>query len=430
MDFLKLGLSPVICKILEKQGFTTPTFVQQQTIPQALEGRDLLVSAQTGTGKTASFLLPLIQTLTETKGRARLARSLILEPTRELALQVLQSFQAFSEESSLKAALLVGGESMIEQKKILSRGVDVLIATPGRLIDLIERGQLMLLGVHCVIIDEADRMLDMGFVPDINRLMSILPPKKQTLLFSATFPPEIKKLADTYLDNPADIHIAPQERTASTIKQFLVKIENLEKQQVIRHLLDKFLENRPGIIFCNRKKDISLLVNFLKSQGFQAEALHGDMTQSLRNEAVKRFKENHIKILVASDIAARGLDVENLGLVINCDIPRNIDDYVHRIGRTGRAGQEGFAFSLVSLSDKKLWQAVEKSIQQTVEVYQWKPEPQQKISASLKPQRNLLPSKVSNHKTSSLIAENIVGFGEFIPAFMLRPFLISELAQQ
>ena len=436
MNFLELGLSPALCKTLETVGYTTPTPIQQQTIPHALGGKDVLASAQTGTGKTASFLLPLIQRLLDTPGRARLARAVILEPTRELALQVMQSFQTFTTDLSLKAALLVGGESMIEQQKLLSRGVDILIATPGRLLDLIDRGQIMLLGIQYVIIDEADRMLDMGFIPDINRLMVALPNQKQTLLFSATFPDEIKKLADTYLKAPEHIHVTPENRTAATIKQYFLKVDTSEKRQALRYVLEKFADDKPCIIFCNRKKDISLLVTSLKKYGYEAAGLHGDLAQSVRSETVKQFKEGTIKILVASDIAARGLDVENLNLVVNFDIPYQTEDYVHRIGRTGRAGQEGVALSLVSPHDQKAWQAVEKSIDQKAEQIEWQPpieaakQPVRKVGGpGHKKEKEHFAHKKHRDQSDSAL-DLVIGFGDFVPAFMLKTFQLNEMGVQ
>ncbi|RZI45208.1 DEAD/DEAH box helicase [Candidatus Finniella inopinata] len=445
MNFLELGLSPALCKTLETIGYTTPTPIQQQTIPHVLQGKDVLASAQTGTGKTASFLLPLIQKLLDTPGRARLARAVILEPTRELALQVMQSFQAFTADVPLKAALLVGGESMLEQQKILGRGVDILIATPGRLLDLIERGQIMLLGIQYVIIDEADRMLDMGFIPDINRLMAALPPQKQTLLFSATFPNEIKKLADTYLKTPEHIHITPENRTAATIKQYFLKVGPLEKREALRYVLEKFAKDEQCIVFCNRKRDISLLLTALKKYGYQTAALHGDLAQSARSETVKQFKEGVIKILVASDIAARGLDVENLSLVVNFDIPHQPEDYVHRIGRTGRAGQLGIAFSLVSPHDQKAWQAVEKSIDQKLEPFEWEApvkvleKPVPRVAAQpnrTKEQQQQPPRPRENDRMpykkhpsqDDFGFDSVVGFGDFVPAFMLTTFQLNEMA--
>lgn len=465
MNFLELGLSPALCKTLETVGYTTPTPIQQQTIPHVLQGKDVLASAQTGTGKTGAFLLPLIQRLIDTPGRARLARAVILEPTRELALQVMQSFQTFTTDIPLKAALLVGGESMIEQQKLLGRGVDILIATPGRLLDLIDRGQIMLLGIQHVIIDEADRMLDMGFIPDINRLMVALPNQKQTLLFSATFPNEIKKLADTYLKTPEHIHITPENRTAATIKQYFLNVGPLEKRQALRYVLEKFAKDEQCIIFCNRKRDISLLVTSLKRYGHQTAGLHGDLAQSARSDTVKQFKEGTIKILVASDIAARGLDVENLSLVINFDIPYQTEDYVHRIGRTGRAGQQGIALSLVSAHDQKAWEAVEKLIGQKAEQVEWSA-PAEKVVAPPPPRRveqparrtpeqpktapeqepahrtaeqqqqparrkenDRLPYKKHHHQADSGF-DSVVGFGDFVPAFMLKTFQLNDMGAQ
>ena len=433
MDFRALGLSPHLCETIDSLGYQRPTPIQQQAIPCILKGQDILASAQTGTGKTASFLLPLIHLLTMSRGRARLSRAIVIEPTRELALQVMQSFTSFAKDLPIKAALLVGGESMTEQQKVLTRGVDVLIATPGRLLDFIERGQLMLLGIQYVIIDEADRMLDMGFMPDVNRLMAALPANKQTLLFSATFPEEIKKLADAYLKLPQEVHVAPQTRTAITIDQYQIPTENLKKRQTVRYLLDQFGQDTPTIIFCNRKREIGALISSLKRHGYQAAALHGDLAQSERNETLKHFKENEVKVLVASDVAARGLDVEKLGLVINFDVPHNPEDYVHRIGRTGRAGQEGRAFSLVNKLDQKAWGAVENFIQKKIDVFKVPTfeTPKKAVATSPKKARTPLSSHKPSHKKSfeegASLAYPVVGFGEFTPAFMLRPINFDSL---
>ncbi len=456
MGFSKLGLSSKLCETIASLGYHTPTPVQQQAIPYALRGQDILACAQTGTGKTAGFLLPLIEILSDSRAKARMPRAIILEPTRELALQVLENFNTYAKSYSLKAALLVGGESLTQQEKILQQGVDVLIATPGRLLDLLERGKIMLLETKYVVIDEADRMLDMGFIPDVNRLMAMLPRNRQTLLFSATLADEIKKLVDTYLVQPKKIIITPEERTAATIEQHYVAVGPRQKREAVRHLLSSFGKDTPNIIFCNRKSEISILVSSLKRHGFDVEGLHGDLTQTTRNKTLKDFKENPASTLVASDVAARGLDVDKLGLVINFDVPINAEDYVHRIGRTGRAGQTGKAFTLVTETekDKKLWMAVEKFIQQQIPVFSIpfekekpfkapgtkkpeikKPElkapVERKVSAEIKesvePKSPVSPSQKMPHKyvrkerfPSYEHPENVVGFGEFAPAFILK----------
>lgn len=436
MGFSDLGLSSNLCDTIASLGYHSPTPVQKQAIPLVLRGQDVLACAQTGTGKTAGFLLPLIEILSTSRSKARLPRAIILEPTRELAMQVLGNFKAYTAGSTLKAALLVGGESLSEQDKTLQRGVDVLIATPGRLLDFIERGKIMLLETKYIVIDEADRMLDMGFIPDVNRLVAMLPKRRQTLLFSATLSPEIRKLADTYLFQPKEITIAPEEKTAATIEQHCIAVEPKQKREAVRFLLRQFGENTPSILFCNRKRDISILVSSLKRHGFKVAGLHGDLAQDLRNKTLKEFKDKDIHILVASDIAARGLDVEKLGLVINFDVPINAEDYVHRIGRTGRAGHVGTAFTLVSQADKKLWNAVEKFIDQSISSFflpqEEKPAQKtikkQKVSQKKEtPQPKKASSKENGLPTSLQNDAKILGFGEFTPAFMLKAVVLSDL---
>ncbi len=426
MGFTELGLSSNLCETIASLGYHTPTPVQQQAIPYALRGQDILACAQTGTGKTAGFLLPLIEILSDSRAKARMPRAIILEPTRELAMQVLENFKAYTKSYNLKAALLVGGESLTQQEKILQQGVDVLIATPGRLLDLLERGKIILLETKYVVIDEADRMLDMGFIPDVNRLMVLLPRNRQTLLFSATLPDEIKKLVDTYLVQPKKITVTPKERTAVTIEQNYVSVGLKQKRQAVRHLLSTFGKETPSIIFCNRKKDVSILVSSLKRHGFTVEGLHGDLTQTLRNQTLKEFKEKPVSTLVASDVAARGLDVDKLGLVINFDVPINPEDYVHRIGRTGRAGLTGKAFTLVTEKDKKLWTAVEKFIQQEITEFKIPfeketPQKTSEVKTSVSPENKALRKNVKENRIHSYDhSENVIGFGEFTPAFMLK----------
>ncbi|MCX7338501.1 MAG: DEAD/DEAH box helicase [Alphaproteobacteria bacterium] len=369
MEFQKLGLSPLLCESVRGFGYTQPTPIQEQAIPYVLRGQDVLGCAQTGTGKTASFLLPLIQLLLESPGRARLSRAVILEPTRELATQVLDNFKNYCKNIPLSAVLLVGGESFSDQEKALQQGADVLIATPGRLLDLINRGKIMMIGTKYAVIDEADRMLDMGFIPDVDRILAGLSPQRQTLLFSATLSPEIRKLANTYLVNPQEITVAPTVRTAITIQQFSVSLPTKQKPQAVQALLKKYGKGISSLIFCNRKRDISILVTTLKRYGFKVEALHGDLSQSTRNQALASLKQKDLDVLVASDVAARGLDIEDLDIVINYDVPINVEDYVHRIGRTGRAGQQGQAFTLVSDPEKKQWAAIETFTHQKIDEY-------------------------------------------------------------
>lgn len=368
MKFSELGLSSELEQTVNKLGYAIPTPIQEQAIPQILRGRDLFGCAQTGTGKTASFILPMIDVLHGSRSKVRMPRSIVLEPTRELAAQVLESFETYGKDHKLKAALLVGGESMSDQEKQLKRGVDVLIATPGRLLDLFERGQILLADVKILVIDEADRMLDMGFIPDVDRIVATLPKMRQTLLFSATMPPEIKKLAQAYLINPKEIIIAPATRTAATVTQHVVRVEDAQKREALRQILGAQENPGPIIIFCNRKRDISVLTSSLKRYGYEAGSLHGDMAQSQRNLTLDNFKNGKVTVLVASDVAARGLDVDGLSLVINFDVPMNAEDYVHRIGRTGRAGNAGVAITLVSHRDEKYLAGVQAFIHQEIPV--------------------------------------------------------------
>jgi superfamily II DNA/RNA helicase len=359
MPFADLGLSPEVLRAVEEVGYVEPTPIQAQAIPYVLMGRDVLGSAQTGTGKTASFTLPMIDILTSGRARVRMPRSLILEPTRELATQVAENFDVYGKYHKLNQALLIGGESFAEQLKKLDRGVDVLIATPGRLLDLFERGKILLSDVKILVIDEADRMLDMGFIPDVERIVSLLPKIRQTLFFSATMPPEIRRLADAFLSNPKTISVAPPASPAASVIQALAVVDHQDKRETLRHLLRT--ENvRNAVIFCNRKRDVDILHRSLAKHGFDAAPLHGDMAQARRTETLDRFRAGEIAILVASDVAARGLDIEGLSHVFNFDVPIHAEDYIHRIGRTGRAGREGHSFTLASESDGRFVDAIEK----------------------------------------------------------------------
>jgi superfamily II DNA/RNA helicase len=367
MEFADLGLSEPVLKAVAEAGYTTPTPIQAQAIPIVLMGRDVLGTAQTGTGKTAGFTLPLIDILAGGRARARMPRALILEPTRELADQVAQSFDKYGKNSPLSMALLIGGVNYTEQEKLLDRGVDVLIATPGRLIDHFERGKVMLTGVQIFVIDEADRMLDMGFMPDIERIGKMLPPLRQTLFFSATMAPEMRKLADKFLSNPKEIEVARQATTAESIAQFQIQVSHRMKREALRTLI-RNEDVKNAIIFCNRKRDVDILAKSLIRHGFDAAALHGDMDQSARTATLEKFKKGEIGILVASDVAARGLDVQGLTHVFNFDVPTHPEDYVHRIGRTGRAGMNGRAFTLVAGEDGKYLSAITRLIQRDIPV--------------------------------------------------------------
>ena len=359
MKFDDFGLSDPILKALAESGYETPTPIQLEAIPVALMGRDILGCAQTGTGKTASFTLPMIEVLHNGRAKARMPRALILEPTRELAAPVAENFEKYGKHLKLSHALLIGGEFMAEQMKTLERGVDVLIATPGRLIDMFERGKIMMSDVKIFVIDEADRMLDMGFIPDVERIAGLLPPLRQTMLFSATMPPEIKRLADQFLMNPKLITVSPPASLAETVDQKKVRCAPRDKRKVLRDIMrGENIQN--AIVFCNRKRDVDVLVRSLKQHSFNAAALHGDMVQFKRMETLDSFKKGQVDILVASDVAARGLDIVTVSHVFNFDVPLHPDDYVHRIGRTGRAGRSGRAFTLVTEDDYKLISAIER----------------------------------------------------------------------
>lgn len=357
--FADLGLSEELLKAVEETGYTTPTPIQEQAIPQVLRGRDVLGLAQTGTGKTAGFTLPMIDILAQGRAKARMPRSLILEPTRELAAQVSESFEKYGKHHKLTQALIIGGVAFGDQDKKLDRGVDVLIATPGRLLDQFERSKLMLSQVQILVIDEADRMLDMGFVPDIERIVKLLPFTRQTLFFSATMPPEVTRLADTFLHNPARIEVARPATTASTIEQKLTVIDAQDKREALRRLIrEGNVQN--AIVFCNRKRDVDIVGKSLKKHGFNAAPIHGDLDQSLRTKTLEQFRSGELQILVASDVAARGLDVPSVSHVFNFDVPIHSDDYVHRIGRTGRAGRSGTSITLATTHETKFVDAIEK----------------------------------------------------------------------
>ncbi len=361
--FAELGLSPKVLSAIDAAGYTIATPIQSQAIPVAVTGRDVLGIAQTGTGKTAAFVLPMITRLESGRARARMPRSLILAPTRELAAQVAQSFEKYGINHKLNVALLIGGVSMDEQVKKLDRGADVLIATPGRMLDHFQRGRLMLMGVEILVIDEADRMLDMGFIPDIEKICKLLPPKRQTLFFSATMPPEITRLVDQFLTDPVRVEVAPPATTAKTITQrfrFCPDGEDFAKREVLRDLI-RGETVRNAIIFCNRKRDVAILLKSLTKHGFNAGALHGDMDQSARMATLDGFRSGKILFLAASDVAARGLDIPDVSHVFNFDVPWAGDDYVHRIGRTGRAGKLGYAATLVGPDDLKMLKDIEKA---------------------------------------------------------------------
>src|SRR5436305_3739118 len=367
MQFNELGLSPELLQAVTDAGYLNPTPIQEQAIPVVATGRDVLGCAQTGTGKTASFALPMIDKLAAGRARARMPRSLILEPTRELATQVEAAFEVYGKQHKLTTALLIGGESFGDQERKLDRGVDVLIATPGRLIDLFERGKILMSDVRILVIDEADRMLDMGFIPDVERIVSLLPKRRQTLFFSATLPPEIRRLGDAFLNDPVSVSVAPPASPAATVAQSLVILQPEEERDSLRRLIASE-DGKNALIFCNRKRDVDILQRSLTRHGFDAAALHGDMSQPKRTETLERFKNDEIRLLVCSDVAARGLDIQGLSHVFNFDVPYHAEDYVHRIGRTGRAGREGRSFTLAAPEEGKDVAAIQKLIGKEIPV--------------------------------------------------------------
>src|SRR5262245_18205288 len=368
MTFSDLGLSDKVLAAVTSAGYIKPTPIQEQAIPHVLARRDVLGIAQTGTGKTAAFVLPMLTKLEHGRARARIPRTLILEPTRELAAQVEESFAKYGANHKLNVALLIGGVSYDDQDSKLVRGVDVLIATPGRLLDHFERGRLLMSGVELLVIDEADRMLDMGFIPDIERICKLVPFTRQTLFFTATMPTEIRRITEQFLHNPVRVEVSKPATAASTITQQLVKTgrEPHDKRDTLRRLIRAAEGLTNAIIFCNRKREVATLHRSLVSHGFSAVALHGDMDQSARTAALDQFRRGEIKLLVASDVAARGLDIPAVSHVFNFDVPHHPDDYVHRIGRTGRAGRSGTAMTIVAPPDRKNVAAIEKLIGQTI----------------------------------------------------------------
>ena len=446
MSFDKLGLSVSLVTAVTDAGYTTPTPIQEQSIPVVLTGRDVLGCAQTGTGKTASFTLPMIDILAAGRAKARMPRSLILCPTRELAAQVADNFEAYGKNTNLTKALLIGGVTLVEQTQKLDRGVDVLIATPGRLLDHFERGKILLNDVKILVIDEADRMLDMGFIPDVERIVSLLPKIRQTLFFSATLDKSIRKLADAFLMNPKEISVAPSASTADTVTQNLIYTETKQKREVLRKLLDKESVTN-AVIFCNRKRDIGVLHRSLIKHGYDAVELHGDLPQTARTETLAKFKNGDFKLLIASDVAARGLDIEGLSHVFNFDVPTNAEDYVHRIGRTGRAGNEGRAFTLAVPEDEKYIQAIIKLTKKAIDVVhldlkgqtsgkkrsltnqgssEAKSSPARGKGKQFKQRKSVKKSYGSTNNYGEQIPPPVspnsskVGMGDHVPAFLLR----------
>ncbi|MCZ4272987.1 DEAD/DEAH box helicase [Maritalea porphyrae] len=448
--FIELGLSTAVTNAVVDAGYTTPTDIQQKAIPHILQKRDVVGIAQTGTGKTASFVLPMLTLLEKGRARARMPRTLILEPTRELAAQVHENFEKYGKNHKLTVALLIGGVSFEEQNKKLDRGADVLIATPGRLIDHFERGRLLMTGVDIFVIDEADRMLDMGFIPDIEKISSLLPKRRQTLFFSATMPDEVARLTKKFLNDPVSVETARQNSTAETITQKLLKVGNkpFEKRAALREQVDAAEGLKNAIIFCNRKRDIATLTNSMIKHGYNTGSLHGDMDQKSRMETLAGFKNNEITFLIASDVAARGLDIPDVSHVFNFDIPTHAEDYVHRIGRTGRAGREGVAITLVAPADMKYLDQIEKLIEKKPEWIEKKkedkpakpareqraksnkaPKPEQKSSKDrsnvekLDVKENKVSSNQNTRQKSRNKNQDALPFGQSdqVPAFLLRP---------
>ena len=368
MTFDELGLSEKVLNAVTASGYTTPTPIQAQSIPFALQGRDILGIAQTGTGKTAAFTLPMLSMLEKGRARARMPRTLILEPTRELAAQVEEAFGKYGVNHKLNLALLIGGVSFGDQEAKITRGADVLIATPGRLLDFAERGKILLTGIEILVIDEADRMLDMGFIPDIERICKLVPFTRQTLFFSATMPPEITRLTEQFLHNPVRVEVARPATTNTNITQTLVRTGNepSDKRATLRRLIRTADSFKNAIIFCNRKRDVQVVYRSLEKHGVSVGALHGDLDQRARMAALDAFRNGEVQLLVCSDVAARGLDIPDVSHVINYDAPHHSEDYVHRIGRTGRAGKTGVAITLVTRLDAKSVEEIEKLIGQKI----------------------------------------------------------------
>ncbi len=406
-SFTDLALDPRVLKAVAETGYEKPTPIQAQAIPHALEGRDVLGIAQTGTGKTASFTLPMISLLQKGRARARMPRSLVLAPTRELAAQVAENFESYAKHVKLSMALLIGGVSFKDQDKLIDRGVDVLIATPGRLLDHFERGKLMLTGVQIMVVDEADRMLDMGFIPDIERIFKLTPAlTRQTLFFSATMPPEITRLTEEFLHNPVRVEVARQATTAETIDQFVCKHApsrkdraDSEKREILRRILRAEGEGLTnGIIFCNRKRDVDIVAKSLRKHGFDAGALHGDLDQSVRTRILNGFRDGELKLLVASDVAARGLDIPSVSHVFNFDVPIHSEDYVHRIGRTGRAGRSGKSVTICLPHETKYLEKIEELVARQIPEME---DPLGTPSAEAKPETERREQSSPRHRSRS-----------------------------
>jgi len=441
--FSDLGLGPKVMKAIKDVGYDTPTPIQAGAIPHALEGRDVLGIAQTGTGKTAGFTLPMIHKLARGRARARMPRSLVLAPTRELAAQVAENFELYAKYVKLDMALLIGGVSFKDQDRLIDRGVDVLVATPGRLLDHFERGKLLLTGIEIMVVDEADRMLDMGFIPDIERIFKLTPFTRQTLFFSATMAPEITRITQEFLTNPERVEVARQATTSENIDQKVCvfraenrKVEAKKKRDTLRYFIDQEKERLTnGIIFCNRKVDVDIVMKSLKKHGYSAGAIHGDLDQKYRMQVLDGFRNNEIQLMVASDVAARGLDIPNVSHVFNYDVPIHSEDYVHRIGRTGRAGRNGWAFMLCLPHEQKHLEGIEKLVEQEIprvdapqadkpkKAKKDRPEKvekksQDKPSTEQPKADRAKPEKRKRGKQSK--DQAVVGLGDHMPDFMTR----------
>ena len=441
--FSDLKLNPKILKAVKDAGYEKPTPIQEKAIPAALDGKDVLGIAQTGTGKTASFTLPMINLLSRGRARARMPRSLVLCPTRELAAQVAENFDTYAKNLKLSKALLIGGVSFKEQDVLIDKGIDVLIATPGRLIDHFERGKLLLTGVQVMVVDEADRMLDMGFIPDIERIFKLTPFTRQTLFFSATMAPEIERITNTFLSAPVRVEIARQATASESIKQSVVMFnpkrkdrESSEKRQLLRQLIDAEGKNcTNAIVFCNRKTDVDICSKSLNKYGYQAAPIHGDLDQTKRMETLESFRDGDLRILVASDVAARGLDIPSVSHVFNFDVPIQAEDYVHRIGRTGRAGRDGKAIMICSKRDRKNFSNVEELLQKEIPRTNFADEAN---SIDEIENEDLKSKSLRNYENSTKYEKNkpkntrnyqkyensnkIVGLGEHTPSFLSQSF--------
>ncbi len=439
--FADLGLGAEVLRAVSEAGYEQPTPIQEKAIPYVLMNRDVLGCAQTGTGKTASFTLPMIDILAQGRARARMPRSVILEPTRELAAQVAENFEIYGKYHKLTMALLIGGVSFSDQDKKLDRGVDVLIATPGRLLDHCERGKVILTDTKILVIDEGDRMLDMGFIPDVERIASLMPKMRQTVMFSATMPKEIRRLAEKFLINPKEVTVDPPSSAADTVEQSMVTVSKERKEKVLRNLLQA-TDIQNALIFCNRKRSVADLCRSLVRYGLPVGALHGDMDQYKRMEWLDKFRTGEITMLVCSDVAARGLDISAVSHVINYDVPVNAEDYIHRIGRTGRAGRRGQSITLATRADSKALSEIEKLIGRKIPIRMLDGADQAETTASettptsprevksgpsrqrtKRPGKPKPPAPAKSRRAASEDRDDagVVGMGDHVPAFLQRP---------